>query len=85
MDLTALGLGIAHCLRDLAVALRIGPDPHSCTYKPVRGKAMASRQELADVAQAAEALCVLLSLPAAAVAVAWEALRDLVKLRRLVH
>ena len=57
MGLTALGLVIARCLRELAVALRIGPGPRSCTYKTVRGTAMASWQELADVAQAAEALC----------------------------
>ena len=54
--------------------MRIGLGPNSCTYEPVHGKAMASRQERADVAQAAKALRLLVSLPAAAVAVAWEAL-----------
>ena len=38
---------------------------------------MASRQERADVAQAAGALRLLLALPAAALAMAWEALPQL--------
>ena len=49
--------------------------PFLITFLPfaVRVKAVASRQEHVDMAHAAGALRLLMSLPAAAVAVAWEA------------